>query len=127
EIQRAIAERETFQDVELQIVGTGRECWWRLTGKPAFDETGKYLGYLGTVSDISERKISERRITLLAHHDSLTGLLNRTRFTEQLALNEARLERYGTPFTVMYLDLDQFKGVNDSKGHMAGDRLLVAV
>ncbi|MCP8884035.1 EAL domain-containing protein [Devosia sp. XJ19-1] len=127
EIERAMADRETFQDVELQIVITGQECWWRLTGKPAFDESGKYLGYLGTGSDISERKISERQITLLAHHDSLTGLLNRTKFTEQLALNVARLERYGTPFSVMFLDLDQFKGVNDSKGHMAGDRLLTEV
>ncbi len=127
QIERAMAARETFQDVEVQIMITGQECWWRLTGKPAFDEAGKYLGYLGTASDISERKIAERRITLLAHHDSLTGLLNRTKFTEQLALNVARLERYGTPFTVMFLDLDQFKGVNDTKGHMAGDRLLAEV
>jgi diguanylate cyclase (GGDEF)-like protein/PAS domain S-box-containing protein len=124
QIERAMATRETFQDVEVQIVVTGQECWWRLTGKPAFDEGGQYLGYLGTGSDITERKIAERRITLLAHHDSLTGLLNRTKFTEQLSLNVARLERYGTPFAVMFLDLDQFKGVNDSKGHMAGDRLL---
>ena len=126
-VERAIADRETFQDVELQIVITGQECWWRLTGKPAFDDAGQYLGYLGTGSDISERKVAERRITLLAHHDSLTGLLNRTKFTEQLGLNVARLERYGTPFSVMFLDLDQFKGVNDSKGHMAGDRLLAEV
>ena len=124
QIERAMATRETFQDVEVQIVVTGQESWWRLTGKPAFDEGGQYLGYLGTGSDITERKIAERRITLLAHHDSLTGLLNRTKFTEQLSLNVARLERYGTPFAVMFLDLDQFKGVNDSKGHMAGDRLL---
>jgi diguanylate cyclase (GGDEF)-like protein/PAS domain S-box-containing protein len=124
QIERAMATRETFQDVEVQIVVTGQECWWRLTGKPAFDEGGQYLGYLGTGSDITERKIAERRITLLAHHDSLTGLLNRTKFTEQLSLNVARLERYGTPFAIMFLDLDQFKGVNDSKGHMAGDRLL---
>jgi diguanylate cyclase (GGDEF)-like protein/PAS domain S-box-containing protein len=127
QIERAMEAHETFQDVEVQIVGTGQECWWRLTGKPAFDEAGRYLGYLGIGADISERKISERRITLLAHHDALTGLLNRTRFTEQLALNVARLERYGTPFAVMFLDLDQFKGVNDSKGHMAGDRVLVEV
>ena len=127
EMARAMAARETFQDVEVEIAGTGRECWWRLTGKPVFDDAGQYLGYLGTGSDISERKIAERRITLLAHHDSLTGLLNRTRFTEQLGLNVTRLERYGTPFTVMFLDLDQFKGVNDSKGHMAGDYLLAEV
>jgi diguanylate cyclase (GGDEF)-like protein/PAS domain S-box-containing protein len=127
QIERAMATRETFQDVEVQIAVTGQECWWRLTGKPAFDEAGKYLGYLGTGSDITERKIAERRITLLAHHDSLTGLLNRTKFTEQLSFNVARLERYGTPFAVMFLDLDQFKGVNDSKGHIAGDRLLAEV
>jgi diguanylate cyclase (GGDEF)-like protein/PAS domain S-box-containing protein len=127
QIERAMATRETFQDVEVQIVVTGQECWWRLTGKPAFDDAGQYLGYLGTGSDITERKIAERRITLLAHHDSLTGLLNRTKFTEQLSMNVARLHRYGTPFAVMFLDLDQFKGVNDSKGHMAGDRLLAEV
>src|SRR5690606_23934097 len=61
QIERAMAARETFQDVEVQIMITGQECWWRLTGKPAFDEAGKYLGYLGTASDISERKIAERR------------------------------------------------------------------
>ncbi|MBJ3783248.1 putative bifunctional diguanylate cyclase/phosphodiesterase [Devosia sediminis] len=127
EIERAIATRETFQDVEVRITAGAQECWWRLTGKPIFDEAGQYLGYLGTGSDISDRKIAERRITMLAHHDSLTGLLNRTRFTEQLALNVARLERYGTPFAAMFLDLDQFKGVNDTKGHMIGDRLLVEV
>ena len=64
---------------------------------------------------------------MLAHHDPMTGLLNRTKFTEQLNSCVARLERYGTPFSVMFLDLDQFKSVNDSRGHMAGDRLLVMV
>src|SRR5690606_20571143 len=52
EMARAMAARETFQDTELRIVVTGQECWWRLTGKPVFDEAGKYLGYLGTGSDI---------------------------------------------------------------------------
>ena len=122
-----VAQRATFQDVELRVMADGRECWWTLTGKPAFDEAGHYLGYMGTASDVTERKMAERRITMLAHHDSMTGLLNRTKFTEQLGSCVARLERYGTPFSVMFLDLDQFKSVNDSRGHMAGDRLLVQV
>lgn len=126
-IERDVEGRETFQDVELRVIADGKDCWWSLTGKPAFDESGTYLGYIGTGSDVTERKLAEKRITMLAHHDPMTGLLNRTKFTEQLNSCVARLERYGTPFSVMFLDLDQFKSVNDSRGHMAGDKLLTQV
>ncbi|WDR04153.1 GGDEF domain-containing protein [Devosia algicola] len=98
-----------------------------MTGKPIFDDTGNYLGYIGTVADVSARKAAEQRITRLAHHDVMTGLLNRTKFTEHLNNCVARLERYGAPFSVLFLDLDQFKSVNDSRGHMVGDKLLAAV
>lgn len=126
-VERDVQARRTFQEIELRVTADGRDRWWSLTGKPAFDEAGNYLGYLGTGSDVTERKIAERRITMLAHHDPLTGLLNRTKFTEHLNSCMGRLERYGTPFTVMFLDLDQFKSVNDSRGHLAGDKLLVQV
>jgi diguanylate cyclase (GGDEF)-like protein/PAS domain S-box-containing protein len=126
-LESDIAARSTFQDVELRVSAAGVDCWWSLTGKPAFDDAGRYLGYIGTGSDITRRKLAERRITMLAHHDPMTGLLNRNKFTEQLNSCVARLERYGTPFAMMFLDLDQFKRVNDSRGHMAGDSLLVQV
>ncbi len=126
-IEEDVAQHGTFQNLELRVTADGQERWWSLTGKPAYDEAGAYIGYMGTTSDITERKAAERRITVLAHHDSMTGLLNRTKFTEQLGSCVARLERYGTPFAVMFLDLDHFKLVNDSRGHMAGDRLLVQV
>ena len=126
-VERDVQKRQTFQDIELRVTADGLECWWSLTGKPAFDEAGNYLGYIGTGSDVTERKVAERRITMLAHHDPLTGLLNRTKFTEQLNSCVARLERHGTPFSVMFLDLDQFKSVNDSRGHLAGDKLLIQV
>ena len=58
---------------------------------------------------------------------SLTGLLNRAKFTEHLKHAVSRLERYGSPFTILYLDLDQFKAVNDSRGHLIGDKLLTEV
>ena len=116
--------RQSFQDVELRVTAGGQERWWNLTGKPAFDDSGTYLGYIGTGSDVTERKIAEQRITRLAHHDPMTGLLNRTKFTEQLNQSVSRLERYGTPFSVLFLDLDQFKSVNDTRGHMTGDKLL---
>ncbi len=127
QVEFDIEGRETFQDIELRVTAGGHECWWTLTGKPAFDDTGLYLGYIGTGADVSERKIAERRITRLAHHDPMTGLLNRTKFTEQLNQSVARLERYGAPFSVMFLDLDQFKSVNDTRGHMTGDKLLMMV
>ncbi|WDR04996.1 EAL domain-containing protein [Devosia rhodophyticola] len=127
QIEMDCKERATFQDVELQVLASGHECWWSLTGKPVFDHAQNYLGYIGTVADISARKAAEQRITRLAHHDVMTGLLNRTRFTEHLNNCVARLERYGAPFSVLFLDLDQFKSVNDSRGHMVGDKLLAAV
>ena len=63
----------------------------------------------------------------LAHNDALTGLLNRGKFTDHLKQCVARLERYGSPFTLLFLDLDQFKSVNDSRGHLIGDKLLIQV
>ena len=126
-VERDMQKRQTFRDIELRVTADGRECWWSLTGKPAFDETGNYLGYIGTGSDVTGRKVAERRITMLAHHDPMTGLLNRTKFTEQLNSCVARLERHGTPFSLMFLDLDQFKSVNDNHGHLAGDRVLTQV
>lgn len=126
-ILNAIAQRATFHDIEVRIKSEQSERWWKLTGKPAFDQFGDYVGYIGTGSDVSARKLAERRINMLAHNDPLTGLLNRAKFTEQLAHAVARLERYGSPFAVLYLDLDQFKLVNDTLGHMAGDKLLLQV
>jgi diguanylate cyclase (GGDEF)-like protein len=127
ELRHDIEQHVTFSGVELQIAVTGIERYWRLTGKPTFDEFGAYTGYIGTASDVTAEKNSERRINYLAHNDALTGLLNRAKFTEHLKQSVARLERYGSPFVVLYLDLDQFKAVNDSRGHLIGDRLLMQV
>ena len=127
EIALDIENRATFNDIVVHLVRSGEEKWWRLTGQPAFDDLGSYCGYVGTASDVTNAKLAEKRINFLAHNDTLTGLLNRAKFTEQLASAVARMERYGSPFAVLYLDLDQFKAVNDSRGHLVGDKLLSAV
>lgn len=127
EIEHSIANRATFTNLIVRLVHGNTEKWWRLTGKPAFDDIGAYTGYIGTASDVTAEKLAERRINFLAHNDALTGLLNRARFTDQLGSAVARLERYGSPFAVLYLDLDQFKAVNDGRGHLAGDKLLAMV
>ena len=127
EIEKAVENRVPFRDLIAHVRIDGEERWWRMTGKPMFTETDGYAGYIGTMSDITLEKAADRHIQFLAHNDKLTGLLNRTRFTEHLNHSVARLERYGSPFSVLFIDLDQFKMVNDSRGHLVGDKLLSKV
>ena len=127
QLERDFEGRETFADVELRVTAGGAQCWWRLSGKPIFDHRGDYVGYVGTVTDISARRAAEEQMTALAHRDALTGLLNRAKFSEHLGLCVSRLARYGSPFALLYIDLDEFKAVNDSRGHLFGDRLLIQV
>jgi len=77
--------------------------------------------------DIHERKTYESRLQFLADHDPLTGLFNRRRFVEELSQQMARDSRYGGTSTVLLVDLDNFKYINDSLGHAAGDRILEIV
>ena len=84
-------------------------------------------GWLAIMEDITERKRAEAEIVHLARHDVLTGLANRAEFNEKLEEASKRLKRGGAAITVMMLDLDRFKSVNDMYGHPAGDELLVEV
>ena len=84
-------------------------------------------GWLSIVEDITERRRAEAEIVHLARHDALTGLANRAEFNEKLDAASKRLKRSGGTVTVMMLDLDRFKAVNDTLGHPAGDKLLVEV
>jgi diguanylate cyclase (GGDEF)-like protein/PAS domain S-box-containing protein len=84
-------------------------------------------GWLSIIEDITERRRAEAEIVHLARHDALTGLANRAEFNEKLDAASKRLKRSGGTLTVMMLDLDRFKAVNDTLGHPAGDKLLVEV
>jgi len=78
------------------------------------------------LEDVSEREELRRRLQHEATHDPLTGLCNRARFLDELRRALPGAERHGRPVTVLYLDLDGFKAVNDTHGHAVGDRVLVA-
>ncbi|MFI4988937.1 MAG: putative bifunctional diguanylate cyclase/phosphodiesterase, partial [Alphaproteobacteria bacterium] len=91
------------------------------------DAKGRLVALEGILFDITERKVAGDKIAELARTDSLTTLPNRAAFVERLASAFAGIKRGGNPFAVIYLDLDNFKDVNDVLGHPAGDQLLQSV
>ncbi|MCM8637403.1 EAL domain-containing protein [Accumulibacter sp.] len=88
------------------------------------DQNGKVVNYVGMFSDITKVRESQQRIEYLATHDELTGLPNRALFNDRLHLALARAERQQQSMGVVFIDLDNFKVVNDTLGHVTGDRLL---
>jgi diguanylate cyclase (GGDEF)-like protein/PAS domain S-box-containing protein len=82
---------------------------------------------IAQIEDITERKQMEQRLRQLADHDSLTGLRNRRTFEEAVILQVGRCQRYGEKATLLLIDLDGFKQINDTHGHKAGDDVLKAV
>ena len=103
----------------------GRIVWFRDSAIVLTDPAGRPESIQGVMLDITERKEAEERIAFLAYHDKLTGLPNRAMFDELLELALARADRHDLGVVVLMVDLDDFKLVNDSLGHEAGDALLV--
>ncbi|MBI4998992.1 MAG: diguanylate cyclase [Rhodocyclales bacterium] len=89
------------------------------------DTAGELTHYVGVFTDITRKKESERRLEHLAHHDALTDLPNRSLFRDRLHQAIRKADRDGQALALLFIDLDRFKEVNDSLGHVAGDRLLV--
>jgi diguanylate cyclase (GGDEF)-like protein len=89
-----------------------------------FNSNGKVLGLEGFITDITERKCFEVQLAHLANHDPLTGLSNRRYFREQLEYHLALAQRYNHCGILLSIDLDDFKDINDTLGHQAGDEIL---
>ncbi len=102
----------------------GRAHHISFNARPVFDERGKINAITGTARDITEQKAFEQELTYQAQHDTLTGLYNRTYFYQELTRVIARVARSGADCALFYIDLDQFKYINDTLGHAAGDQLL---
>ncbi|WP_296749761.1 EAL domain-containing protein [Thiobacillus sp.] len=120
----AFERREPFS-MEYRLRHVGGEYRWIIDqGSPCFDTQGQFTGYVGHCMDITDAKRAEAEIERLAYHDALTELPNRVLFLDRLtqALAAARRNRrYGA---VLFVDLDQFKRINDVHGHAMGDAVL---
>lgn len=94
---------------------------------PASVQSHNTSHYVAVFTEITELKLSEERLNYLAHHDPLTGLPNRLLFHDRLEQAVFQAQRNKCMVAVMFLDLDRFKAINDTLGHVIGDELLVAV
>ncbi len=119
---------QPFRDLELQRQRPdGSMHWISVSGVPVLDAQGALWGYRGVGRDITERKRVESQIERLAFYDALTGLPNRRLLTDRLQRAIAAAARSGAQGALLFIDLDNFKDLNDTLGHDTGDQLLVQV
>lgn len=117
---------ESFTVDFRMIHRQGHELWVRAINSVELDEENNPI-MRGLILDITEQKTAEERIVYLAEHDSLTGLINRRRFQKELERAISYSQRYQQQGALLFVDLDQFKYVNDTYGHQYGDEYLLDV
>ena len=118
-----LSARFPFSDVIVRAA-SDEDIHWSLSGNPLFDSRGRFLGFRGIGTDLTEQRRTEQEVARLARFDSLTGLPNRALMRQTLdeALRNAASRRKGC--SLFLIDLDRFKNVNDTLGHPIGDALL---
>ena len=123
--QENLAKDAILPEYESEVVcrdGSRRVVAWQTT--VLRDDGGRPSGVLSSGTDVTDRRVAQEQIAHMAYHDSLTGLPNRTKLRDHLEVALARAARNDTAIALMFLDLDDFKLVNDALGHAAGDELL---
>src|SRR5690349_6205249 len=127
ELGRVLLERQPFNALEMELKTPRGTRWVSIAGDPIIDPAGRFEGFRGVGSDITEIRQTQERLTHLANVDVLSGLPNRGRVRQLLGEALRQATTGNVPCAIMFLDLDGFKPVNDTFGHPKGDAVLRAV
>ena len=120
--------RRPFREFEqIGVSADGSRVHASISGIPVHDESGRFAGYRGVGTNITARRVAEKKIARLAHYDAATGLPNRNLLQERLEQAIAQSRRRGRGAGALLVNLDRFKLINDTYGHDVGDRLLAQV
>lgn len=125
-IEMVLREERTVEIAATMLLmrNDGSEIPITQSAAPIRDRNGKITGVVLVLHDVSRERQYAAKLSYQASHDALTGLINRTEFEQRLSLALKSAAQLGRHHAVMYLDLDQFKVVNDTCGHAAGDQLM---
>jgi diguanylate cyclase (GGDEF)-like protein/PAS domain S-box-containing protein len=127
ELGRVLLEKQPFSNLEMELQTARGPRWISIAGDPIVDTAGRFEGFRGVGSDITEIRQTQERLTHLANMDVLSGLPNRGRVRQLLGEALRAATAGNVPCAIMFLDLDGFKPVNDTFGHPKGDAVLQAV
>ena len=126
-LQTVVAERSIYRGKFLHTLASGEERIFEYLLAPVLNEEHDLEATVCIARDITQQALAEEQVWHSAHHDHLTGLPNRRLFLDRLAQEVKHAKRGSQPLSVLFMDLDGFKQVNDCFGHEAGDLLLCAV
>ena len=127
DLGRVLLDKRQFQNLEMELKTPHGQRWISMAGDPIIDTAGRFEGFRGVGSDITEIRHTQERLTHLANVDVLSGLPNRGRVRQLLGDALRGATAGNVPCAIMFLDLDGFKPVNDTFGHPKGDAVLQAV
>ena len=122
QLDTLLKQKKPFRDEVLRVQIGGHDGWWSISGQPTADG-----GWRGVCSDVTRSRDAEARIAYVTEYDSLTDLANRAMLVRQLEMAQEASETRGEHFALFVIDLDNFKALNDTQGHPAGDAFLKMV
>ncbi len=127
DLAERLKRRESFSNLLVRVSINDQPRWWELSGTPKINENGIFDGFRGVGSDVTAARESSDKIAHMARYDTLTGLPNRMMLNESLGDALSYADQWRTRCAFLMIDLDRFKAVNDTLGHLVGDQLLARV